>query len=178
MAYKPLPASLATGHEPSADEFQGMIDETRRRGEVAQGRRTTASTATATIVGVLRLDNVAVYNGRAYRISTSNLNLISTVSNDDPQAQLRFSTSGTATTTSTLLPGGNARGRYVGATGSVFIPINAFYYPTSDATLSVLLCVTRSGGSGNVSIFADANNSIDLVIEDIGPAASNTGVSI
>src|SRR5436305_7654672 len=64
------------------------------------GTRTTASSTTTTEVGVLRVDNIPVIAGRLYLIYTTPLAIVSTVANDTPRANLRTSTSGTATTAS------------------------------------------------------------------------------
>ena len=56
---------------------------------------------------------------------------------------------------------------------------NFAYYPaTANVTLSVLLTVAHVGGVGTASIFADANNPIDVYIEDVGPDPGASGINI
>lgn len=174
--YQALPASLPAGHEPSATELQGIIDEIRRRGILARGRRTTSSTA----IGVLRLDNIAIYSGRAYKVWTSGINFLSTVLTDSADIFVTYRTDGTsAGTGDTVLGGASARATLHSANDTPILPISAPLYPSADGTLSVLLCVQRIAGSGTVTVFgASTQYTIDLVVEDIGPAPTDTGVII
>src|SRR5688500_5519294 len=82
----------------------GWVSVARR--VVAWGRRITASpTTTTTTLGVLRLDNVPLKNGRSYTICTGTLHPTSSVTTDNMRLEIRYSTSGTATTASPVLPG-------------------------------------------------------------------------
>lgn len=148
-------------------------------GIIARARRTTPSTAFPVLGGVLRLDSISVVGGLAYRVITSGLTLVSTVNGDTINPHVRFSTSGSATTASATLPGASVRlAMPTGATAPI-VPLVGFYFPASNATLSVLLCVGRTAGTGNVSIFADAvDNAIDMIVEEDGFDPGNTGISI
>jgi len=145
-------------------------------GVVAWGNRLTSSSTTTGEIGVLRLDNISVLANRMYRIWTSPLRLLSTAADDTVAARLRISTSGAATTASTSLAE-LALGQPPFTSQSV--PINAKYIPGSNQTLSVLLTVTLIGGTGTVSMtVSSVNPNIDLIVEDVGPAPSDTGVDI
>lgn len=149
----------------------------RENSIVAWGRRTTDSSTTTSEVGVLRLDSIALEGGYQYRFWTSSLSLDTSVTNDEVGAQLRYSTSGTATTSSTIMPGSDARERLTDANFPESENIVAIYTPSTDETMSVLLTVRRVAGTGNAMIAANAG-SIDLVVERIGPAVSDTGTDI
>jgi hypothetical protein len=150
------------------------------RGIIAWGQRTTASsTTTAADAGVLRLDNVALQNGRQYRIWTSPLHLDSTVVNDEIRARIRINTAGTALTTSGVLPGATVHSRQTDANVSEDKQISVTYTPGANQTVSLLLCVGRIAGTGSVSINnSDAEFTTQLVVEDIGAAVTGTGVVI
>lgn len=144
-------------------------------GVVARGRRTSATGNVTTVeTGVLRLDGISVKAGRAYRISTSNLNLDTSVSNDIAAAILRISTSGAATTGSTQIC--QMRNTIDDAANSNVMPLSAFYYPAAAATLSVLLSIVRVSGTGNIILFASTVEILDLVVTDEGTDPGNTGV--
>lgn len=142
------------------------------RGIVAWGNRPTASPTTVAEIGVLRIDNVALLANRAYRISTSPVFLLSTVTNDIVASAIRASTAGVATTASAQV------GIALQLKADSFQPpsgtIAEIYRTTTAVTASFLLTVTRSNGSGNVNTFG----AIDMWIEDMGPTVANSGVSI
>lgn len=147
------------------------------QGVIARGRRTTSTgNVTTTETGALRLDSVPVYAGRVYRITTSNINLDTSVDNDSASVLLRLSTSGNATTSSTQI--GEMRNTIDSAAQSNKHVLNAYYYPSSDATISVLLSLVRKTGTGNIIILASGTEPCDLVIVDEGIAPSDTGVVI
>jgi hypothetical protein len=144
-------------------------------GVVARGRRTSATgNVTTTETGVLRLDGIPVRAGRAYRISTSNINLDTSVANDIAAANLRISTSGAATTSSTQIC--QMRNTIDDAANSNVLPMTAFYYPSGAGTLSVLLSIVRVSGTGNIILFASTVEILDLVVTDEGTDPGNTGV--
>lgn len=156
----------------------GYVDATRT-GILARGRRTTSSSTTTTTVGVLRIDDVPIAGGYLVMLSTSPLGTVSSVANDAVRAELRYTTDGsTPTTSSPLVPGATYQ-EISSASGIKQGPIIGFYTPTSDETLSVLLTVTRVGGTGNVSIYADgANVTMDVWIESRGIDTGDVGVDI
>lgn len=144
---------------------------------VARGRRTTATgNITTTETGVLRLDNIPVYAGRLYRISTSNINMDTSVADDVGTCRIRISTSGAATTSSTQIA--NIRQVIDNATSSNIVPLNTFYAPSSDATLSVLLSAVRVSGTGNLLIFCSGTDILDMVVTDEGDDPGDSGVVI
>lgn len=146
---------------------------------VARGRRTTTSAiATTTEIGVLRLDNIPVFDSKAYAITTSSINIDTSVANDIGDARIRVAqnpTPGTvATTASTQI--GHVRNTIDDAAASNVIPANAFYFPTADGYLSVLLSLFRQAGTGNIIIFCSATELLDLVVWEMGLDPGDTGV--
>lgn len=164
-----------SGDRPTA---QDLTDATAQ-GIIAggYGRRTTASLSTTTEVGVLRLDGLALTAGRQYMISTCPLNMFSTVAGDLIEAAIRVSTVGAATTTSTHLTG-LAESAYSGGGSQRTQCLQVTYAPGATGTLSVLLSVARSGGTGSVSIIGSAGYPIELWVEDMGLAAPDSGIDI
>lgn len=147
------------------------------QGVIKRGRRiTTTGSVTTTETGVLRIDSIPVYAGRLYRISTNGLNIDTSVDNDAASVRIRASTSGSASITSTLL--GTLRTTIDSATQSNILPDQAFFVASADGTLSVLLSLIRISGTGNIVIFCDATNYLDMVVEDMGLDPGDTGVVI
>lgn len=147
------------------------------QGQVARGRRTTATgNITTTETGVLRLDGIPIFAGRAYRISTSNINMDTSVAGDIASARIRISTSGTATTASTQIV--QLRNTIDDVANSDVLTLNATHFPAADATLSVLLSAVRVAGTGNIVVFCSGTEILDLVVTDEGLAPSDTGVVI
>jgi hypothetical protein len=147
------------------------------QGVIKRGRRTTSTgNVTTTETGVLRVDDIPVYAGRLYKISTSNINVDTSADNDVARAAIRVSTSGAATTSSTLI--GYVRMTIDNNTQSNVHNVTCFYSPGSDGDLSVLLTLLRQAGSGNIIVFGGASDICDLVIEDMGPDPGDTGVVI
>jgi hypothetical protein len=148
---------------------------------VARGRRSTATgNITTTETGVIRLDNVPVFDSRAYMIASANLNVDASVANDIGELRYRVTqqtTPGTSATTSSTQMG-RWRSTIDDATNSNVLPFVAFYYPSADGYLSVLLSAFRAAGSGNIVVFANNVEPIDLVVVDLGPDPGDTGVVI
>jgi hypothetical protein len=147
---------------------------------IAWGYRTTASTVngTATDIGVIRLDNVAVVSGRSYSIRTNSLNPLSTVGTDNVRCQVRYRTDGTpAGITDTALPGGQG---YSAGNGGNWptLTFDIQYIPSGNQTLSLLLCVARQAGSGSVNLFADGTRVTELKVMDCGIDVGNTAVNL
>lgn len=169
--------SLATAVETQLSRID--TDATSKgRGLVKWGQRTTASLTTTTEVGVLRVDGISLVAGRQYRIWTSPLHMDSTVTNDEIRSRLRYNTAGTATTASAGLPGAMAHVRQTDANVSEDKSITVTYTPATNETMSLLLTVARIAGTGNVSLVnaPDAENTVQLMVEDIGPAQAQSGV--
>jgi hypothetical protein len=169
-------AEWAAGNRPTAEKFN-------RRGIKARGRRTTSTgTTTTTVLGVLRLDDIPILTGYCYRVKATGLFGVSSVTNDRIRCDLRYTTNAaTPSISSPILPGGQCY-QWVqifgGSTGETAGPCETVYEPAADETLSVLLTVVRSAGTGNVSLFADADHCIQLFIEAIGIAVTDTGTDI
>lgn len=146
-------------------------------GVIARGRRTTATgSVTTTETGVLRLDSVPLLAGRAYEISTSGINLDTSVANDIATARIRISTSGAATIASTQIA--QMRNTIDDAANSNVIPLQTYYFPGVDTTLSVLLSIVRVAGTGNIIVFCSGTEILDLIVTDLGVAPTDTGVVI
>lgn len=146
---------------------------------VKRGRRVTAKTGiTTTETGVLRVDDVPVIAGGAYRIMTSNLNLDSTVANDSLTARMRVlfsaSTGSPATTASPQIA--SMRNTQDKTTYSNLIPLSGFYFPGSSGFISVLISGVRADGTGTMQFFASAGEPLDLTIEYAGADPGDTGV--
>lgn len=143
------------------------------QGILRRGNRPTASaTTTTTEIGVLRVDGIPIVSGRAYRIWTSPLFLYSSVTNDIVDARIRASTSGAATTASTQI--GNPLRLKTDSGPGVSSPMSVIYPATVTGTLSVLLTVVRTSGTGNVQLLIGE----DLIIEDVGIDPGDTGVDL
>jgi hypothetical protein len=156
-----------------ADPAQYGID-TRKL--VARGRRESNSTATATTAEVLRLDGVPLKAGRHYRVSTSVLLVTSTVLNDVITCRLTHTTDGTtAVAGSTQLAQMTADHNVSAGKGS---PIITELNPASDQTLSLLLTVGRTAGTGNVSIEGNAIYPICVWVDDMGPDTGDIGIEL
>lgn len=152
------------------------VESNRARGIVKYGFRTSTSTNTATsatAVGVFRLDSISLLSGRAYSIRIPGLHITSTVTTDNMRVEGRFSTSGTATTASAVMPGLQAF-QIFGST----VNLETIYQPGSNQTVSLILCIARDSGSGTVSLYGDASRLYQIIVEDLGLAVSNTGVNL
>ena len=145
---------------------------------VARAQRTTSKTGVSTVVGVLRIDDIPVYAGYAYRISTSTL-VLSGPTNHSAVATLRITTDG-----STPGTGSPAISDLNGNMTSSFVPIAggtiiAEYYPGgSDATLSVLLTFERTGGGSPVDLLSAATRPICIYIDNMGKDTGDVGTDI
>lgn len=186
----PSPASTASPNVPvdikaladaadttvkSIDNRLVTVESNRARGIVKQGFVTTSSgvSTSSTAVAVMRLDSISLLSGRSYLISCPTLHPTSTVTTDNMRVEVRGSTSGTATTASAVIPGLQAFQLF----GSS-VTLQAVYQPASNETLSLLLCIARDTGSGNVTMFADATRLAQIIVYDQGLAVTNTGVDL
>lgn len=143
---------------------------------IAFGQRLTSKTYSGTEVGVIRLDAVPLITGRRYLFMTSSLEL-QTVSGETGKASFRINTAGTATTSSTLVVGatGNANTAFSPTQGPV---VCASYNPAASGNVSLLLTLTRTGGSGNVVLNASATQPIEIYVFDCGADPGDTGIDI
>jgi hypothetical protein len=168
-----MPVIFATGNRLTPARLNALP-----KGVIARANRNSSSSTTTGEVGVLRLDDLAIGAGRSYRIWTSPFVVHSTVANDVVRARLRFSTSGAATTSSSLLDMWQTS-----VTNTVNPPSGLLAAKLESGTnlnVSVLLTIARQSGTGNASIISGSGPDleIDLIVEDIGLNASDTGVDI
>lgn len=157
------------------DTDLARITTLEKLGVRAWGNRPTASAGTTTEVGVVRLDGIAITAGRMYRIYTGPLALYSNATGDTVAGNIRTSTAGAASTSSPLL----GRPLSFNATGTSTSfpesrPLTQVYTATVTGTLSVLLTVSRTQGTGSASI----QSGCDLWVEDISSAVGDTGIDI
>lgn len=144
---------------------------------VARGNRASSSTGSTstTDVGVLRIDSVALTAGRAYLVGyTSHINDTNASNDGTANVRVRFSTSGAATTASTVLPGSQLFTREATEGGLH----RTILVPGADATYSFMLVFNRSSGTGTITLFADGSRNTDLFVEDCGVDPGDTGVDI
>lgn len=149
--------------------------DTKRR--VNRGSRVTSPPTTTTEVGVLRLDGVSVLSGHAYTIRTGTLSPVSSIANDYVGIKIRYTSDGTtATTSSTVLQ--TVQLRITGAGGGEEASIAVTYNPAANQTLSLLLCVSRVSGTGNITFNAGATSPMELWIDHDGVDPGDTGISL
>jgi len=143
---------------------------------IARARRTTSTAGvTTTETGVLRIDNIPMKAGRLYQISTGPINMDGSVDNDIGKVGIRLSTSGAATTASTLI--GYMRQTTDSAAQSNVVNVNAWYLSPTDATVSIILTLVRQTGTGSFIIFCSASGDIlDFVVQYAGVDPGDTGV--
>lgn len=142
------------------------------KGEIARASRSGNVTLNTTgETGILRLDDVPVKAGRVYAIRAPRLRYDATTATDRGKFHLRINTAGVATTSSTV------RARSEGdETDS--LSIEYFHRPSTNETLSVLLSILKVTGTGTWAAMGSDEGGIDLVIEDQGEAATDTGVDV
>lgn len=139
-------------------------------------KRTTSKTFSGTEIGAVRLNSVALLGGYRYKIMTSPL-VISAVSGETGRVYVRYSTSGTAGTSDTIL------GAVEANVNTAFRPVQTpvvcmTYAPGSNVTFSCILSVSRSGGSGNATLNGTTDQPIEFWIEAAGPDTGDTGVDL
>lgn len=158
------------------DDRLDLVEANRARGLVKYGAVTTASgvSTSSTAVGVMRLDSISLLSGRAYLISCPAMHPTSTVTTDVMRVEVRGSTSGTATTASAVIPGLQAYALF-----GQPMSLETVYQPGSNQTLSLILCIARDSGSGNVTMLADTSGRLSqIIVTDIGLAVSNSAVDL
>lgn len=166
--------AFAAGEITTADKLNRATEKC-----IARGRRITASSTTTSIVGVLRIDGMSFRAGYLYGVFTNGLALDSDVNNDIIRAEIRYDVTGaSATTSSGALPGAAIQQRQTDAAQSENACLAGLYAPGSDETVSMLLVVRRITGTGNARIFADATNSTDLWVSNLGEDPGDTGIDV
>lgn len=149
-------------------------DDTRKL--VARARRETNSTTTTTETDVLRIDGLKVFAGRYYLISTTQLQVQSTVLNDVVTARVRHTTDGsTATTTSAQIGQMTADHNIAAGKGASLL---TELTPAIDQTVSLVLTVGRTAGTGAVSLEGNPVYPLCLWVFDMGPDTGNVGISL
>ena len=167
--------SVAAGDTPSADALndpQGSC--------VARGQRDSSSTTTTTTEQpVMRIDAIAMVSGRRYEYHLSPVIGNSTVAADLISIRLRYSTTGVATITSTVLVDMEMASKSAGGSQQTQ-GFTVGYSPTGNETVSVLLTVVRSGGTGTVGIPVSAAPAYSIRLEmlDAGVDPGDTGVDL
>ena len=155
-------------------------------GVLARGLRTTSSTGTTTEAGVLRLDNIPIFEGRLYRVSLATSTLFnSTIANDLLEGRFYYSITGTAVVGVNIFGVISIESRTASAAQysdavSAFLPspVPATSDGSGRATLSVALAVARTVGTGTVNMTSSATYPIHMIVEDIGPDPGDTGVDL
>lgn len=145
-----------------------------------RGGRATSGTATAAVEKTyLRVDNIPIVSGQAYRIWTTPMLINGTVAGDTIQAILRGSTSGAATTSSTQLTYANGVLKSASSLVQPSLSLQVLYVASTTGTLSVLLSYIRIGGTGNVFLDAAATLPAQINVDAYNDAApSDTGVAL
>lgn len=165
--------TFSAGQKPPAADLDQAVQKI-----MARGRRTTSSTTTTTIVGVLRLDDIVIKSGYSYRISAA-CHPNSTVAADQVEPTIRYTIDGsTPDTASSVLPGGHSIARITTASAPVSKTIETIYEAASDQTLSLLLCVARTAGTGNAYLYATSTAITEIRVDNSGPNVGDTGVDI
>lgn len=140
-------------------------------------KRTTATVCLGTELGVMRLSTVALLGGYRYKIMSSSLVLIP-VQGDTAKVAIRYSTSGTAGLTDTVL--GTAEATVYSSFRAANTPTIAFTYaPGSNQTVSFLMSLNRSGGTGGaISLVGSSTQPVEMWVECAGPDTGDTGVDL
>jgi hypothetical protein len=148
------------------------------RGVRYYANRTSNSSTTsgATVLGVLRIDNMVLRAGYAYRMMCSNYRLDTTVNTDGIKAELRYSSAGAATVSSTEIA--RAESNEGGLDEDSFPTLVGYVVPSVDTTTaSLLLDIVRFSGTGTVTLKPDTGGLHLWVIGD-GPAVADTGIDV
>jgi hypothetical protein len=137
-------------------------------------RTSTKATAGAAVeIGYLRLDSVPLVAGYLYEVYAFNLRWDSTVATDHCRFNIRYSSTGAATTASTVFA------RSEGDPDLQSMPeLKTLYSPSSTESGSFLLSFLRTSGTGTVTIQAD-DRGVWLVVKCIGTSgAGDVGVDV
>ncbi len=168
---------LVLGHAAASDTAYA------RAGVIARGYRITSSSGTTTDVGVLRLDDIPIFEGRLYRAQMATSCIFnSAVANDLIEGRFYYSLTGPATTASTLFGTLSIETRT--ASGAQYTDGTCAFLPSpvatgaGSATMSVLFSILRTAGTGTINISASASYPIHMIVEDMGPDPGDTGVDV
>lgn len=133
-----------------------------------------------TETGYVRIDSIPIRNGYTYEVIAPRVCMtVSALSTVTAVSRLRGSTSGAATTSSTLLDGGEIRDS--GAIDTSNVPeqvLIGYWDATATGTLSVIWTVARASTSGSVGLFASSANVAPLLIKEIGVTPADSGTDL
>lgn len=185
VSEQPISSSLFGAPVKAAIEdldLRALTLETNQQAMVGRGRRTTAKNVAAgsagTEFGYVRIDNVPVRAGGAYRLMTSGVNMDTDVANDVMWARIRVAFNAapgtTATTASTQI--GSMRNTQINISQSNIIPFSCFYFATADGFASFIVTMQRVTGTGSLGVFASGTEAFDLTVEYSGPDPGDTAV--
>lgn len=162
-------AALYAGQIPTAAELNALFT-----GFGGYGQRTSTSTGStsSTAVPVVRIDNVAGTAGRAIVLGFSCHPDSGTLS-DTARIEIRYSTSGAATSTSTIVPGAQT---YAAITAGPRHWLTVLI-PPADGVYSFLISFARNAGSGTNTLFCDSTRFTEIFALQMG-AITDTGVDL
>lgn len=146
---------------------------------VKRARRSTNSgTFTTTETPTLRLDNIPVIGGAAYRIMTSQLSVGSTDATSSVLIRLRYVFALTTGTVATISSTQLAAVRIFQDSASAVntISLSGFYFPASSGYISLLISAIRVTGGGTLTFFGTGGDAYDLTVEFAGDDPGDTGV--
>lgn len=150
-----------------------------RTGIIARYRWTDTSDPanSSTRIPVVRIDDVPLIGSRSYKITVRTW-MDSSVNDDVGIAEIRHTTDGsTPTVASTALPGTLNEVKCVGP--AMPVCLNVMHHPSVNETLSILLAVARSSGTGNITLVASATDYVnEITIEDCGRSVASTGTTL
>jgi hypothetical protein len=140
----------------------------------------------ATETGVIRVDSVTIRNGYHYLIDCPEVNI--TIAGTNPLTavglvKLRFSTSGSATTSSSVIPyGGFYRQAQAVSNSSTNVSgMQGMYHASADGNLSIIMTVIRDlagTGTNTVGVFASTTNPCSMFIYEMGLYPAVSGVDL
>lgn len=137
-------------------------------------RDTSSSVSTSSAaVGVLRIDDMELKAGQDYEVITGILHPTSNINTDNARLEIRYSTTGLATTASAVLAGLQGFELFGNTT-----LLRAKFKVVADITVSMLLCIARDSGSGNVQMYADGTRRTEFEVMRCGPSKANSGVAV
>lgn len=156
------------------DELDIVLDN-RPRGIIARGVRTTYATYNSAgyVRPYLRVDAV-LHPGRQYRVWTSPINMTK-ASNGNTIAYLGYKVGEQATTANfTLIQAQRVPLSYAQVMFNEPFQLPSTY--TTSQTVSFLLAHGAEGGAGRIE--GETNRPVHLVIEDVGRAVDDTGITV
>lgn len=172
-----LAEAVETSLGAEADWVNGRIDDLPK-GVIAQYARTSAITGvTTTETGYVRIDNIPIRAGYRYAVLVPVCNITADATDRIGRARLRASTSGNATTASTVI-GQTRNSQPTDVSQTNITPLHGTYDATTTGTLSVLWSVVRAGAVGSVGLYGAPTEPADIYVSEIGltPAASGTDI--